>query len=128
ATLRHDFTTQRGATPFLFDGVSSANTLALNLAHLTADYRLQAGVSHNFLVPEKNLAAGVGVRFSPNLFLDVDAVYNLRTQLFEDIDYGVTYRCDCATVSVRYRQVRREFSIQFTLIISDRLTFTQPAP
>lgn len=128
ATLRHDFTTQRGATPFLFDGVSSANTLALNLARLTADYRLQAGVSHNFLVPETKLAGGVGVRVSPNLFLDVDAVYNLRTQLFEDIDYGVTYRCDCATVSVRYRQVRREFSIQFTLTISDRLTFTQPAP
>jgi len=126
--LRHDLVVQRGATPFLFDGVAPASTASVTLARHAGDYRLQAGISHNFLVPETKLSAGVGARVSPSLYLDLDVVYNLRTRAWEDIDYVLTYRCDCLSVSLRYRQIRSEFSIQVDLPISDRLTFTQPAP
>ncbi len=127
-TLRHDLVAQSGASPFFFDGVTPANTATVTLARRAADYRLQAGVSHNVLVPETKLLAGVGTRVSESLYLDVDVVYNQRTRAWEDIDYALTYRCDCLTLSVRYRQIRREFSIQVSLPVSDRLTFTQPAP
>jgi hypothetical protein len=126
--LRHDLLAQWGATPFLFDAVTPASTASITLSRRVGDYRLQAGAAHNFLVPETKLTAGVGMRLSPTLFLDIDAVYNLRVKAFEDIDYLVTFGCDCATISVGYRQVRGEFSIQMALTLSDRVTFTQPAP
>ncbi len=126
--LRHDLVTQRGTTPFLFDGVASERTAAVTLARSTGDYRIQAGVSHNFLVPETKLTAGVGARVSASLFVDVDVVYNTRTRAWEDIDYVLNYRCDCLAVTFRYRQIRSEFSIELSLPLSDRLTFTQPAP
>jgi hypothetical protein len=127
-TLRHDLVVQRGATPFLFDGVTPASTSSATLSRYAGEFRLQAGVSHNFLVPETKLLAGVGTRLSPSLYLDLDVIYNLRTRAMEDIDYVLTYRCDCLRALVRYRQIRSEFSIEVSLPLSDRLAFTQPAP
>lgn len=126
--LRHDLVAPWGVSPFFFDAVVPASTSSVTLTRWTADSRLQAGVSHNFLVPETKLSGGVGARVSASLYLDLDVVFNVRTQIWEEIDYAVTYRCDCLTVAVRYRQVRQEFSLQVSLPVSDRLTFTEPVP
>jgi len=126
ATLRYDHAQVGGATPFLFDRVDPTRTLALTVAHVRPDYRISAGVSRDFTVPETKLQAAAGLRVAPSVFFDVSAVYNLRTQAFEDIDYTVTYRCDCLSVAVQYRQVRGEISVQFAFFPSDRLALTQP--
>ncbi len=128
AILTHDLVAPRGVTPFLFDRVDAANTVTIAVARTLAAYRLQAGVSHNFAVPATKLAAEVGVRLSPTLFLQTGAVYNLTSRGYEDIDYTVEFRCDCLTVLLRYRQVRQEIWIQFTFGPSDRLRFTMPEP
>jgi len=127
ATLRYDHAGVTGATPFLFDRVDPARTVALAVAHVRPGYRVFAGVSHNFAVPETKLQAAAGVQVAPRVFFDVSAIYNVRTQAFEDIDYSVTYRCDCLSVTVQYRQVRREVSVQFAFFVSDRLALG-PAP
>lgn len=129
AALTHDLVAPRGVTPFLFDGVGAANTVTFAVARTLAGYRIQAAVSHNFAVPVTKLAAEVGVRLSPTLFLTTGAVYNLTSRGYEDIDYTVEYRCDCLTVSVMYRQVRGEIWLLLSLRgVSERLTFQLPRP
>lgn len=128
ATVRYDLASIQGATPFLFDRVDPDSTVALSVAHTRPAYRFSAGVAHNFVIPETTLSAGAGYRVSPSFFVDVSAVYNLRTQAFEDIDYTVTYTCDCLNVAVRYRQVRQEISVQFLFTVSDRLALSPPPP
>ena len=127
-TARYDLASVQGSTPFLFDVVNPTSTVTLTVAHTRPDFRMQAGVSHDFAVPETKLSGGVGFRVSPTVFFDVAAVYNLTTQAFEDLDYTVTFQCDCLTLAVRYRQVRQEISLNVILGVSDRLTFTTPPP
>jgi len=130
-TARYDLASVQGTTPFLFDAVNSTSTVALTVAHSRPDFRVQAGVSRDFAalpIPETKLSGGVGFRVSPTVFFDVAAVYNLTTEAFEDLDYTVTFQCDCLTVAVRYRQIRQEISLNVILGVSDRLTFTTPPP
>ena len=130
-TARYDLASVQGTTPFLFDAVNSTSTVALTVAHSRPDFRVQAGVSRDFAalpIPETKLSGGVGFRVSPTVFFDVAAVYNLTTEAFEDLDYTVTFQCDCLTVAVRYRQIRQEISLNVILGVSDRLTFTPPPP
>ena len=127
-TARYDLASVQGTTPFLFDAVNSTSTVALTVAHSRPDFRVQAGVSRDFAVPVTKLSGGVGFRVSPTVFFDVAAVYNLTTEAFEDLDYTVTFQCDCLTVAVRYRQIRQEISLNVILGVSDRLTFTTPPP
>jgi len=130
-TARYDLASVQGTTPFFFDVVNSTSTVALTVAHTRPDFRVQAGVSYDFAalpIPETKLSGGVGFRVSPTVFFDVAAVYSLTTQAFEDLDYTVTFQCDCLTVAVRYRQIRQEISLNVILGVSDRLTFTTPPP
>ena len=130
-TARYDLASVQGSTPFFFDVVNPTSTVALTVAHTRPDIRVQAGVSYDFAalpIPETKLSGGVGFRVAPTVFFDVAAVYNLTTEAFEDLDYTVTFQCDCLTVAVRYRQIRQEISLNVILGVSDRLTFTTPPP
>jgi len=127
-TVGYDMAAPSGTTPFLFDRVDAASTVFLAARHDAGDLRLRAAASHNFAVPETKLSAGAGVRLSPSLHLDVDAVYNMTTSRFEDVDYALTIRCDCATVTVGYRQLRQQFLLQVAFAVSERMGYTVPGP
>lgn len=127
-TAGYDLAAPSGTTPFLFDRVDAASTVFLAARHTTGDLRLRAAASHNFAVPETKLSAGAGVRLSPSLHLDVEAVYNMTTSRFEDVDYALTVRCDCATVTVGYRQVRQQIVLQVAFAVSERMGYTIPGP
>ncbi|MDR7473958.1 MAG: hypothetical protein QN175_02985 [Armatimonadota bacterium] len=127
-TAGYDLAAPSGTTPFLFDRVDATSTVFLAARHTTGDLRLRAAASHNFAVPETKLSAGAGVRLSPSLHLDVDAVYNMTTSRFEDVDYALTVRCDCATVTVGYRQVRQQIFLQVAFTVSERMGYTIPGP
>ncbi len=127
-TAGYDLAAPSGTTPFLFDRVDPASTLFLAARHSAENLDLRAGASHNFAAPETKLSAGAGVRLSPSLQVDVSAVYNMTTSRFEDVDYAVTYRCDCATVTLGYRQVRGQLVLQVAFMVSQRMGYTVPGP
>jgi lipopolysaccharide export system protein LptA len=122
ATLRYHYVLVTGRSPLLIDDVDPANTLSLSVARVVPDrYRWTVGASHNWAVPETKFTASAFIVTSPSLEVGVFAVYNTRLARFEDLDYTVRWICDCVDVIVRYRQAKREFSVEVGLIgFSDR--------
>lgn len=127
-TARYDLASVQGTTPFLFDGVDPRSRVGLRAAYTRPEFRAHAGISHDFVGPETEISAGVGFRVSPSFFFDVDAVYDITAQAFEEIDYTLTYRCDCLSVALGYRQVQGEVVLMVRLGVSDNLRLLAPAP
>jgi hypothetical protein len=73
-------------------------------------------MAYNAAVPETKVTGSFVVAASPSLEVGVSAAYNLRTSAFDDVDYTLRVICDCVDAVVRYRQVRREISIEFGLV------------
>ncbi|MGQ0568793.1 MAG: hypothetical protein ACT4P5_04560 [Armatimonadota bacterium] len=128
ATVGYLFVGVGGRTPLQIDVVDPENTVSLAMARTVPDrYRVTARMAYNAAVPETKFSGSAAVIISPSLEFGVSAVYNTRLAGFEDIDYTIRGICDCVDVVVRYRQVRREFSIEFGLIgIGERPGFFVP--
>lgn len=117
ATLAYSLVVVRGATPFSIDNVGPANTLSLGLVRTVPDrYRFAASVAHDFGVPETKLSGSLNIVVARQIEVGVSAVHNARLSAFEDIDYTVRWICDCIDVVLRYRQVRREVSLEFGIM------------
>jgi len=105
-----------GLSPFRVDDVESANTFHLTVARAVPDRHLiDAGVSYNIDTRETKLTGTLGLAVTRSLDFAVHAVYNVRLNAFEDVDYSVRVVCDCVDAVLRYRQMRREISIEFGL-------------
>lgn len=117
ASLRYLLVTVQGSTPLATDVVDPASTVSLGLVRAVPDrYRIAASVAHNTAVPETTLQGSFIVAATPSLEVGVSASYNLRTSTFDDIDYTLRVICDCVDAVVRYRQIRREISIEFGFV------------
>jgi hypothetical protein len=134
ASLRYLLVTVQGSTPLATDVVDQASTVSLGLVRAVPDrYRIAASVAHNTAVPETTLLGSFIVAATPSLEVGVSASYNLRTSAFDDVDYTLRVICDCVDAVVRYRQIRREISIEFGLVgITERRGLvprtTRPSP
>jgi lipopolysaccharide export system protein LptA len=116
-TLGYQLVTIRGSTPLAIDVVDPASTVSLAvLRAVPGRYRIAASAAHNTALSETKYSAAVGAFVTPTLELGVSALYNTRLAAFEDIDYMLRRICDCIDVVIRYRQVRREFSIELGLV------------
>lgn len=114
--LAYSVVTVRGRSPLVVDDVDSERTVSLGVVRVVPDrYRLAAAVAYNAFVPETKVSASASVVVSPSFELGASAVYNTRLQAYEDIDYHLRYLCDCLEVVVRYRQMRRDVSIEVGL-------------
>jgi len=106
----------QGFTPLSIDVVDPASTIGVYVSRSIPDrYRIEAQVYYNFVYPETRVLASVGVVLTPRWEIGVGFDYNFRTQAFEDLDYALRLICDCIDIAFRYRQIRREFSIEFGL-------------
>jgi LPS-assembly protein len=106
-----------GASPLLVDNVDRESTVRLAVARtLTDRYRASASIAHNTFLAETKVTGTLAYIVSPTFEFAVSAVYNARLAKFEDIDYTLRGICDCVDVVVRYRQIRREVSIEFGLL------------
>lgn len=126
ASLSYTRLDVRGRTPFLFDSLNSSSIVAVAVHHRPAGFQVSVGFSHDYTLPETLASLGLGAQISPSLFVGVVADYNLVGQFIKDLDYNVEYRCDCLSVSVRYRQMRQELWLDVSLRgVSEplRLTF-----
>lgn len=116
-TLRYEYVHLGGRSPLLVDDVDPASTLSLAVVRAVPDrYRWAVRAAHNWAVPETKVAASAFVVTSPSLEVGVAAVYNTRLARLEDLDFAVRWICDCVDVVVRYRQVRREISLDVGLV------------
>ncbi len=105
------------ASPLLVDDVDRESTVRLTVARtLTDRYRASASIAYNTFLAETKFTGTLGYIVSPSFEFAVSAVYNARLATFEDIDYTLRGICDCVDVVVRYRQIRREVSIEFGLL------------
>ena len=115
--LGYTYVDVRGSTPLSIDVVDPASTFSLGLVRAIPDrYRLAATVYYNAVVPETILQAFVGAIVTRSLEIGLFVDYNFRLASFTDIDYTLRWICDCIDIAVRYRQVRREISIEFGLV------------
>jgi len=126
-SLRYDLAAVSGATPFLYDRILPANTVALGLIHHLPPIRASLALSHNFIGPETKLFGEVSAPLGPNFSLGVAAVVNLTTRGLEDLDYTLAYRCDCVAAALRYRPVRREVWVEVNLVPSPAVAFQRTA-
>jgi lipopolysaccharide assembly outer membrane protein LptD (OstA) len=127
--LSYTRTFVEGSTPFRFDSVSPTSAVSAGYSRrVEGQYHFNFGISHDFLVPETKLSAEVGVQVARDLSFTVSAVYNLRTAAYEDVDYVLTKQCDCVEVSVKYRQVRREWWVEIGLVAFPQTRFTYQFP
>jgi lipopolysaccharide export system protein LptA len=116
-TLSYQRAAIGGRTPLAIDEVDPQNTIGLALSRTVTDHYLASvGVAHNAALAETKLTGLVAVIVNPSWELSVSAVYNTRLKAFEDIDYSVRRLCDCVDVTLRYRSVRHEVSLQFGLL------------
>lgn len=107
----------RGRTPLTVDTVDPESTTSLGVERAVPNrYLFAARVAHNTAVPETRLWGTLAVAVSPSLEVGISGVYNLRTSAFEDVDYTIRSVCDCVDLVLRYRQVRREVSLELGLI------------
>ena len=115
--LSYQLVTIHGSTPLVIDVVDPASTGSLAVVRaVPGRYRIAALVAHNTALSETKYYAAIGAFVTPRLELGVSAIYNARLAAFEDIDYMLRRICDCIDVVIRYRQVRREFSIELGLV------------
>jgi lipopolysaccharide export system protein LptA len=106
-----------GRSPLLIDDVELQSTFSVGFARAVTDrYRLAASAGHNTLLSETKVTGSAFYALSPSWEVGVSAVYNFRLAAFEDVDYTVRRICDCVDVIVRYRQIRREISLEFGLL------------
>jgi hypothetical protein len=128
ATLGYQRAAISGITPLAIDQVDPQNTIGFTLSRAVPDhYRISAGVAHNAALAETKLSGLVAVIVSPSWELSVSAVYNTRLNAFEDLDYAVRRLCDCVDVTLRYRSVRHEVSLEFGLLgFGQRQAITVP--
>lgn len=127
--LSYTRTLVEGSTPFSFDSVSPTSAVSVGYSRrIEGQYHVNLGASHDFLVPETKVSAEAGVQVVKDLYFTVSAVYNLRTAAYEDVDYILTKRCDCVEVSVKYRQVRREWWLEVGLVAFPQTRFTYQFP
>jgi lipopolysaccharide export system protein LptA len=129
-TLRYEYVLLGGRSPLLIDDVDAANTVSLALVRAVPDrYRWTLRAAHNWAAPETKFTGSVFVVASPSLEVGVAAVYNTRLARFEDLDFAVRWVCDCVDVVLRYRQVRREISLDVGLVgLTRRETFVPRSP
>jgi hypothetical protein len=79
-------------------------------------YRLAGSVAYNMLNAQTTLIGAASYVLSPSVEVGVRAEYKAAFGRFEDVDYYVRGICDCVDVVVRYRQLRREVSVEFGLL------------
>jgi lipopolysaccharide export system protein LptA len=116
-TLGYAYVNIRGPQPLLIDNVEPASTISLSVARAVPDrYSLTLGAAHNAALAENKYYGAVAVVVRRNFEVGVSAIYNSRLGAFEDIDYTVRAICDCLDITLRYRQVRREFAFEVGLI------------
>jgi lipopolysaccharide export system protein LptA len=129
-TLRYGYVLLGGRSPLLIDDVDPENTVSLALVRAVPDrYRWALRAAHNWAVPETKVTGSVVVVTSPSLEVGVAAVYNTRLARFEDVDLAVRWICDCVDVVLRYRQVRREISLDVGLVdVTRREMFVPRSP
>jgi hypothetical protein len=107
----------RGKTPLNLDTADAESTTSLGVEWAVPDrYLFAARAAHNTAVPETRLWGTVVVAVGPSLEVGVSAAYNLRTSAFEDVDYTLRGTCDCIDLVLRYRQFRREVSLEMGLL------------
>ncbi len=115
-TLAYQLVTISGSSPLTIDVVDPLNATSLGVVRaVPGRYRIAASVENNVAASEIKYAAAIGAFVTPTLELGIAGVYNTRLAAFEDIDYMLRRICDCVEVVIRYRQVRREFSIEIGL-------------
>jgi len=114
--VAYELVTIRGSTPLMIDVVDPLNTASLGVVRaVPGRYRIAASVASNVALAEIKYSASIGAFVTPTLELGVAAVYNTRLAAVEDIDYTLRSICDCLDVVIRYRHVRREFTIEVGL-------------
>jgi hypothetical protein len=106
-----------GASPLLIDDVELESTFSVGFVRTVTDrYRVAGHVGHNTLLSETKITGSAFYVLNPSWEVGVSAVYNFRLAAFEDVDYTLRRICDCVDVVVRYRQIRREISLEFGLL------------
>ncbi|MDR7419929.1 MAG: hypothetical protein QN178_13585 [Armatimonadota bacterium] len=116
-TAGYDLRTTGGVSPFVIDRVELESTFSVGLRRVVPDrYRVEARVGYNTLASETKLTSTVAYVINPSWEVAVSAIYNFRLSAFEDVDYTVRLICDCADIVLRYRQIRREVSLEFGLL------------
>jgi lipopolysaccharide export system protein LptA len=117
AILRYDLRDTGGISPFVIDHVEVESTFSVGVRRIVPDrYRLEARVGYNALAAETKVTSTVAYVLTPSWEVAVSAIYNFRLAAFEDVDYTLRRICDCVDVVLRYRQIRREVSIEFGLV------------
>jgi hypothetical protein len=116
-TLAYTYANIRGPQPLLIDNVEPASTISLTATRVIPEqYRVSVGVAHNTALNETKYYTSAAFVVRRNLELGISAIYNSRLSAFEDIDYTARVICDCVDVTLRYRQMRGEFSFQVGLL------------
>jgi hypothetical protein len=106
-----------GASPLLIDDVELESTFSVGFVRTVTDrYRVAGRVGYNTLLSETKITGSAFYVLNPSWEVGVSAVYNFRLAAFEDVDYTLRRICDCVDVVVRYRQIRREISLEFGLL------------
>jgi hypothetical protein len=115
--LGYTLRTIGGVSPLVIDHVELESTFSVGVSRVVPDrYRVAARVGYNTLFAETTVTGTIGYVLSPSWEIGVSAIYNFRLAAFEDVDYTIRRICDCVDVVVRYRQIRREVSIEFGLL------------
>ncbi len=117
-----------GTSPFLFDLTDPTEAVSVGYAYTGTGLAFAASVVYDFVPRSLKLVGSASVDLSAHWRLSVSAVYNATLSAFEDLDLTVGARCDCLSVSLTYRMVRREVFLGFTLLPSPALPAAVPTP
>lgn len=105
ATLSYNFAEVTGATPFLFDAISSDSAVTLSYSYYPGVWFQSGTVSESYDFLTQQYTAGLNLAFtiSPSLQFGTNVSYNLTTQQLTEVDYAVSATCDCVSLGVVYR-------------------------
>ncbi|MDR5709028.1 MAG: hypothetical protein QN140_04320 [Armatimonadota bacterium] len=117
-----------GSSPFLFDLPDRTEAVSVGYAYAGPGFGFAAGVAYDFVPRHLKLSGSASADLLDNWRLGFSAVYNATRSGFEDLDLIVGTRCDCLSVSLTYRMVRREIFLNFTLTPSPALRIALPEP
>ncbi len=117
-----------GTSPFLFDLPDRTEAVSLGYTYMGPGFGFSTGVTYDVVPRHLKLSGSASLDLSSSWRLTVSAVYNATLAGFEDLDLSVGTRCDCLSVSLTYRVVRRELFLNFTLLPSPALRAALPEP
>ncbi len=104
-TLSYNFAQVTGATPFLFDAISSDSAVSLSYSYYPGGWFQSGTISDTYDFLTQQTTAGLNLAFtiSPSLQFGTNVSYNLTTQQLSEVDYAVSATCDCVALGVVYR-------------------------